>query len=581
MKKIVVITGISILATFVFAFNRPKNNPAEIADKIFINGKILTVDEKNTVAQAVAVKDGKIIAVGTTQQIKAYKGVSTEVEDLQGKTLTPGFIDGHSHFMSLGRSKSVNVSAPPVGNVKNIADLVNEIQKYKKANNIGDGEWISAFGYDQDQLAEKRHPTKEDLDAAFPNNPITLTHVSGHMTVANSLALKLSGIDATTPDPAGGVIVRQKGSKEPTGLLQEKAASLLKREQKQKPSLDEQLQAVVDQENFYASNGITTAQDGYTAFESLELLNEAAQQKKLFIDIEALPGYQTLDKVLAKPDVYKFGILQNHLKLAGTKLVADGSPQGRTAYFTKPYLVEVPGCDHGECKGFPNITQEQFNDAILKAYTNNIRPFVHCNGDATIDMYIQALDNANKQLATNSTTRRPVTIHSQFVRPDQLDQYKRLGVIPALFSNHAFFWGDVHVQNLGLERASFLSPLKSATKKGLLPTNHTDYGVTPLNQLFLLWTSVVRESRSGKVIGPNERLTPIEGLRAITINGAHEYFEEKTKGSIEKGKLADFVILSDDITTINPEKIKDVTVLETIKEGKTIYKKGSNSVAHN
>lgn len=576
MRKIFSILGISAIVLVIAAALPIKEKGA--ADKIFINGKIITVDKANTIAQAVAIKDGKIIAVGSVQEINALKGSSTEVVDLGGKTLTPGFIDGHSHFMSWGRSKSVNVSAPPVGNVKNIADLVREIQNYKKANNIADGEWISAFGYDQDQLEEKRHPTKEDLDAAFPNNPITLTHVSGHMTVANSAALKASGITAATADPAGGVIVRQSESKEPTGLLQETAARLLKREQKEKPTLEQQLQSLKEQQEFYASNGITTAQDGSTSFESLELLRQAAERKELFIDIEALPAYATLDKVLANPSAFKFGVLQNHLKLAGTKVVADGSPQGRTAFFTKAYLVDVPGCNHEECKGFSNITQEQFNEAVIKAYKNNIRPFVHCNGDATIDMYINALNNASKLLNTNSNSRRPVTIHSQFVRADQLDVYKKLGVIPALFSNHAFFWGDTHVKNLGEERASFLSPLKSAANKGIIATNHTDYGVTPLNQLFLLWTSVVRESRSGKVIGPNERLTPIEGLRAITINGAYQYFEEGTKGSIEKGKLADFVILSDDITTIAPAKIKDVTVLETIKEGKTIYKK-SNSVA--
>lgn len=573
MKKIFFLTTTVLLAILIIAFTYPQTKyNAEIADKIFINGKIITVDAKNTIAQAVAVKDGKIIAVGTVNDINQFKGDQTAVVDLHGKVLTPGFIDGHSHFMSLSRSNAANTSPPPVGNVRNLAELVSEIQKFKKEKNIQDGEWISAFGYDQDQLAEKRHPTKEDLDGAFPNNPVTLTHTSGHMTVANSLALKISGIDAGTADPAGGVIVRQKNSKEPTGLLQETAARLLKRERKEKPTLEQQLQTLNDQQDFYASNGITTAQDGSTSYESLELLTEAAKRGQLIIDIETLPSYASLDRVIANP-AFKFGVLQNHLKLAGTKLVADGSPQGRTAFFTKAYLTEVPGCNHEECKGFSNITQEQFNEAIIKAYKNNIRPFVHCNGDATIDMYITALNNANQQLSTNSTSRRPVTIHSQFVRPDQLDVYKKLGVVPALFSNHAFFWGDTHVANLGADRASFLSPLKSAANKGIIATNHTDYGVTPLNQLFLLWTSVVRESRSGKVIGPNERLTPIEGLRAITINGAYEYFEETTKGSIEKGKLADFVILSDDITTISPEKIKDVTVLETIKEGKTIYKK--------
>lgn len=576
MKKTIFIVLAGIIATAVIAFHSPGNEPsAETADKIFINGKILTVDAKNSVAHAVAIKNGRIIEVGNVQDILKLGSKETIVVDLQGKVLIPGFIDGHSHFMGWGRSKSANVAAPPVGKVHNIPELVREIQQFKTEKKVSEGEWISAFGYDQDQLEEKRHPTKEDLDAAFPNNPVTLTHVSGHMTVANSLALKLSGIDASTPDPAGGVIVRQKDSKEPTGLLQETAARLLKREQKEPPTLEEKLHDLKEQQLLYASNGITTAQDGSTSFESLELLRTASEKDELIIDIEALPAYASLDRVIGNP-AYKFGVLQRHLKLAGTKVVADGSPQGRTAFFTKAYLVDVPGCNHSECKGFSNVTQEQLNEAVIKAFKNNIRPFIHCNGDATIDMYVQALDNANKELQTTSADRRPVTIHSQFVRADQLDAYKRLGVIPALFSNHAFFWGDTHIKNLGVERASFLSPLKSAARKGIIATNHTDYGVTPLNQLFLLWTSVVRQSRSGTVVGSDERLTPIEGLRAITINGAYQYFEENEKGSIEKGKLADFVILSDDITAIDPQKIKDVRVLETIKEGKTIFKLEKN-----
>ena len=552
-----------------------QQNDKTIADKIFVNGNIVTVDAENSIAQAVAVKDGKILYVGKTDEIKKFQDSKTVVVDLKGKTLVPGFIDGHSHFMSLGRGKSANLAAPPVGPVKNIADLVAELQKFKKEKNIKDGEWISGRGYDPDQLAEKRHPTKEDLDAAFPNNPVTLTHVSGHLTVANSYALRISGINSTTKDPEGGIIVRKKGSQEPTGLLQEHAAGLLKRkggEERKKPTLEEQFAELKDQQEFYASNGLTTAQDGHSSYESVILLNEATKQNKLFIDIEALPGYQTIDKVLANPEL-KFGELKNHLKLAGFKIVADGSPQGKTAFFTKPYLTDVPGCEHDQCTGIPTVTQKFFDEAILKGYKNNIQTYVHCNGDATIDMYIHAINYADSALNTTSVGRRSVVIHSQFVRPDQLDTYHNLGIVAALFSNHAFFWGDQHIQNLGIERASFLSPLKTAIKKGVVATNHTDYGVTPLNQIFLLWTSVARESRTGQIIGPDERLTPIEGLRAITINGAYEYFEEKTKGSIEKGKLADFVILSDNILTVPVPEIRNIEVLETIKEGKTIFKK--------
>jgi predicted amidohydrolase YtcJ len=270
---------------------------------------------------------------------------------------------------------------------------------------------------------------------------------------------------------------------------------------------------------------------------------------------------------------YKYGVLNNHLKLNGFKLFADGSPQGKTAFFTESYLTEVPGCDKNECHGIPTITQEKFNDAIVTAFKNNIQPYVHCNGDAAIDMYIKAVKYADAQLNTTALARRPVVIHAQFTRADQLDSYKELGMLPSFFTNHTFFWGDVHIRNLGKERAFFESPVNSALKKGITFTNHTDFGVTPINQIFTIWTAVNRLSRSGVIVGPDERITPIEALRAVTINGAYEYFEEATKGSIEKGKLADFAILTNNPLTVNPATIKDIEVLETIKEGKTIFKK--------
>ncbi|HAK76893.1 MAG TPA: amidohydrolase [Runella sp.] len=567
MKKVILSISLFWASTAVFAQKTS-------ADKIFINGKIITVDNQNSIAQAVAVHEGKILAVGTTKDIEKLKGKNTQVVDLGGKTVTPGFIDGHSHFMSFGRANLANLNPPPVGNIRKIADIVVELQKFKAQKGLKDGDWLSGFGYDVDQLEEKRHPRKEDFDAAFPNNPVVITHVSGHMSVANSAALKAGSVTSETPDPAGGVIERKENSKEPTGLLQEKAQGLVRvnLSGSSKGTIEERLAQLKEQQEYYASFGVTTAQDGSSSFESLELLREAAKRGELVIDIEALPSYPIVDKVINNPN-YQYGVLKNHFKINGFKFFSDGSPQGKTAFFGKAYLTKVPGCDHAECRGFPVVTQEQFNDAIIKAFANNIQPYVHCNGDAAIDMYITAVENANKVLGLTSLGRRPVVIHSQFVRLDQLDKYKELGFLPSLFSNHAFFWGDVHETNLGYDRAKFLSPLKTAQTKGIIATNHTDFGVTPINQLFLLWTSVERKSRSGKVIGPEERLTPLEGLRAITINGAYEYFEENAKGSIEKGKLADLVVLSDDILTIEPSKIKDVVVLETIKEGKTVFKK--------
>lgn len=573
MKRKIIL--ILLIPFFLFSFTdkkNPKKNLAETAEKIFINGKVITVDQNNTLAQSVAILNGKILAVGSNTDVLKLKGASTQIIDLKGKTLLPGFIDGHSHFMGLGAGKIANLSPPPMGTVKNIGDIVEVLIKYKKDNNVKDGEWIAAFGYDVDQLAEHRHPEKEDLDKAFPLNPVMLTHASGHMVVVNSLVLKLSGIDKTTPDPAGGTIVHQANSTEPTGLLQEAAGRLIKRAEAKKLTQQEKFEQLKEQQKLYASVGITTAQDGLSNLESIALLTEAGKADQLYIDIISLPYYTFFDKLIADTTTH-FGRYNNHFKLGGFKVTADGSPQGKTAFFSKPYLTDVPGCNHDACTGIPTVTQEILNDAIFKGFKNNVQPFVHCNGDATVDMYIKAVENANRQLNTSSVGHRAVVIHSQFVRPDQLDKYKELGLVPSFFTNHTFFWGDVHVRNLGKERAFFSSPLKSAIKKNITFTNHTDFGVTPINQLFLLGTSVNRLSRSNVVIGPDERVTPIEGIRAITINGAYQYFEEKTKGSIEKGKLADLVILSADPTTIDPLKIKDIEVLETIKGGKTIYTK--------
>jgi len=570
MKRISFFLASGVLLTLFISFKGlSRKEPAVIADRIYINGKVITLAASNHIAQAVAVKNGRILAVGTTAEINAFKGKQTIVSDLGGKALVPGFIDGHSHFMSLGRSNTADLSPPPVGGVKDIAGLVTVLKQFRAEKNIKPGEWITGRGYDPDQLAENRHPTKEDLDAAFPDNPVIITHTSGHMSVVNSYALKISGVNADTKDPEGGRIVRKAGSNEPTGLLLERARSVLKTKA-EKLSPEERLKQLDEQQQLYASQGITTAQDGSTSLASISLLKEAASRNKLYIDIEALPSYAILDRLLDKPE-YVFDKFENHLKLKGTKIFTDGSPQGKTAFFTAPYLTEVPGCDE-HCTGIPTITQDKLDEAVLNCYKHHIQVYTHCNGDASIDMYIKAVQKAEAQFKGYSQTLRPVVIHSQFVRHDQLDRYKELGMIPSFFTNHAFFWGDVHLRNLGVERASFLSPAKTSLNKGIIFTNHTDFGVTPINQLFLLWTSVARQSRSGKIIGEAERLTVTEGLRAITINGAYQYSEEKDKGTIEKGKLADLVILSEDPLAVPTEKIKDIAVLETIKEGKTIYK---------
>lgn len=543
------------------------------ADAIYYGGDIITMEGDSAIyAEAVAVKDGKIVFVGSKADAEKMKGDSTVMNDLQGKTLLPGFVDSHGHLAdAINAAGQANISSPPVGNCSSINDIITELQKCKAENNIKDGEWIFGWGYDDTQLNEKTPPTKVELDKAFPNNPVFIRHVSGHLGVANSLALKDGHIDKNTKDPDGGLILRMPGSTEPNGVLQEMAihhfVDIINK------TFSTQQAALLNKALMnYASVGVTTAQEGFSDAQTVSFLKTSAADNKLFIDVVSLSSFLDLEKNLTDTTM-RYGKYSNHLKFAGTKIVADGSPQGKTAFFTQAFLTPVPGCSH-DCKGFPNVTQEQLNTLFDVAYKNKQQLFVHCNGDATMDMLLAAHEHACK---TNDqpldADRRTVVIHSNFVRKDQLVKYKAYNITPSFFTNHAYFWGDVHVENLGQERAFFLSPVHTADSLGIVYSNHTDNIITPINQIFTVWTAVNRQSRSGNIIGPNERATPYQALKALTINAAYQVFDDKIKGTLTVDKLADLVILDQNPLKVDPMKIKDIMVTETIKEGKTVYKK--------
>jgi len=536
------------------------------ADRIFL-GDILTIDANGTVARAVAVKGGRVLLVGDEAEVLLHRGRQTEVVDLAGGALLPGFIDPHSHLMThaVPFTGWVNVARPPVGDVENIPALLAALDAHARKIAAKSGEWIVAWGYEKEGLAEGRELTRDDLDARFPHNPVAVIHVSSHGAVLNSAALRAVGIGAATPTPPGGQIVRKPGSDEPAGLIMETAffAAAAKFPQ---PSPEQVLEALRPAQLMYAANGYTTIQDGLTPAPSLALLQRAAAEKRLFLDVVALPDARTFASIVGKPGVAFGGPYQGHLKLGGVKSIVDGSAQARTAYFGEPMLVPGPNGQRA-WRGEPIETQGELDATFRLAYQNHVQTYTHANGDAAIDMVLAAHEAAGAPV-----DRRPVIVHSQFVRPEQLNTYARIGAVPSFFTNHAFFWGDVHVKNLGRERAFFLSPLRSAIARGLHFTNHSDYAVTPLDPMFILWTATERTSRSGVVIGPDERITVAEALRAITIDAAYQYFEEDTKGSIERGKLADFAILDRNPLTANGQALRSIRVLETIKEGETVYK---------
>lgn len=563
-----------ILFIFVISCNH-NNKKANVSSletaQLFHNGDILSMEsESPEYLEAVVEQDGKIVFVGNKKEAQKLFA-NAKMIDLNGKTMLPGFIDPHSHFGMVSNSMGqVDLNPEPVGTVTNIPDIVKRIKAYKTNNNIADGEWVFGWGYDDGQLEEKRHPTKSEIDEVLPDNPVYLAHTSGHMGVANSMALKKMNVTAKTPNPNGGNIARIKGSQEPNGLVQETAMY---------PFVGNMLQILAQQQaqhfdttqNYYASNGITTAQDGMTDRSAILFFQSQADAGKFKIDLIALGGYAELETNL-NDSLFKWKTYKNNFKVQGTKIIADGSPQGKTAFFTKPFLTPVSGCE-SDCRGLPSLTQKTLNDLFEVGYKNDNQLFIHSNGDASIDMIIAAHEYACEKLnQALDKDRRTIVIHSQFVRPDQLETYVKYNIEPSFFTNHAYFWGDEHIENLGEDRAFFLSPIASAEKLGLKYTNHSDATVTPIDPLFTVWSAVNRVSRTGKTIGLDQKATPYQALKAITTHAAYEFFEEKTKGSLGTGKLADFVILDKNPLKVDSKTIKHIKVMETIKEGKSIYK---------
>jgi predicted amidohydrolase YtcJ len=561
-------TMLRILITLVALLAAAPTVVAEPAERIFRGGPILTVDSARPTAEAVAIAAGKVLAVGTEADVMKLAGPDTAITELAGRTLVPGFVDGHSHFFSVITVQTDALCAsPPAGPCASVADVIQQLKDLQSRRKIAPGKPILGYGYDPDLLAEKRPPTKQELDAAFPDNPVMIVHVSGHGAMLNSTALAKLGITAATPTPPGGVIGREPGSQEPSGLLFE-TAFLPIFSTLSGPGPDETLELLRIGQELYAKQGITTAQEGATMKQQLDLLRMAAARGLLEIDVIALPFITEIDAIFAGQPPVAEKEYSGRLRIGGVKIVADGSPQGKTSWFTTPYLTGGPTGEQ-DWRGEPSFPQPELTAMVQKVYAGGAPLFVHVNGDAAIDAFLEA-----HRAAAGDDPTRPrgtVGVHSQFIRRDQLAKYKAWNITPSFFTIHCFYFGDVHVANRGVAEADFISPLKTARALGLRPSNHTDFNVAPLDQMFTIHTAVNRVSRSGRVLGEGERVTPLEALEAVTIDGARQYGEESRKGSIEPGKLADLVILSGNPLAVEPAAIKDIRVVETIKEGKTIW----------
>ena len=459
-----------------------------------------------------------------------------------------------------------NVASPPVGPAEDMDGLVMALKSHIASKELAEGEWVVGMGYDDSLLAEARHPTTVDLDKVSTSHPILLIHVSGHLSAVNSKALEIAGINEDTPNPPGGVIRRLEDSQKPNGVLEETAGFAIQSFLPSEENVNELIHlGLLD----YARYGITTAQDGASSLGVINELRSAANEKPFPIDVVS---FQMVDETYLGENSPPLPILsdyKNGFKIGGVKMILDGSPQGKTAYLTQPYKIPPKGGAH-DYRGYPIMPAESVDGLFAKFIDAGTPILAHANGDAAADLFVNAL---NRSIDTsNIPDHRTVMIHAQTVREDQLDIMAEMKAIPSFFSAHTFYWGDWHRDSVfGVERASRISPTQSSLDKGIVFTVHNDSPVVPPDMIRLLWATTNRLTRSGQVLGQEQRIPTLNAIKAVTINAAYQYFEEDRKGTIDVGKQADFVILSKNPLTIPTTELLDIKVERTIARGKTIF----------
>ena len=537
-------------------------------ETLYYNGTILTMNEHydfSSPVSALLTREGKIASFGTLEALKAM-APEAQLFDLEGKTMLPGFIDAHSHITNqLNTYPSV---APETG-ILDTKSLILRLKEQFKTLGQNAGDYFIAVGYDEAYYPNQESPTRHDLNQVSETIPIIVYHKSLHLAVANDEAMRRQNITKNTPNPHSGIIQREADGS-PNGIFEEKALDLLGDFLfGLVGEIEDLLPAFYQTQVYYASFGITTAQDGASSRAYLKLLEAAQKADKLILDVYAYPLLDGESEALPKTASAKQHY-HNHLKIVGGKIVADGSPQAKTAWLSEPYFIPPHG-ENKDYRGYPLYSDEEMVAFMVPLIQREQQIICHCNGDAMADQFIRTYKLALEKTGCQKNLR-PVMIHAQTVREDQLDGMAKLGMIASFFHDHVYYWGEHHRHSsLGETRARRISPLKSALDRGILFTLHQDTPIVAPNMILTLHTAVNRRTHLGNPLGEAFTIPIYEALKAITINASYQAFDETIKGSLEVGKLADFVILSDNPLTIPKEAIQSIKVLKTIKEDKIIY----------
>ena len=515
--------------------------------ELFFGGRIIT-NNGDANKEAVLVENGKIAAVGDKAALDSADAKKT---DLRGGTLMPSFIDAHSHLSQMA-SETLQVKLTGTGSPKKAAD---RIAGFIEKNGIGNGDWVIANSYEGNDMRGDAAELSKLLAEKAPENPVVVQHGSGHFGVFSRSALSELGVSEATKAPQGGDFGRKDGRL--TGYMEERAyMEYIKKVPL--PGMDALADAFSRAQQKYASYGITTVQEGLMVREMLPMYEELLRRDTFFLHVVGYPDAQTIDAAIAAIGIKD----DNNFRIGGMKIFLDGSPQGRTAWLREPYEGGDGFCGYGTMK------DEDVMAAVEKSAKLGIQILAHCNGDAAAAQYIRCVDECEKKYPVIKELR-PVMIHAQLLGRDQLDDVKRLGIIPSFFVAHVYHFGDVHIKNFGMERAEHISPAGSAAKKGILFTFHQDSPVIMPDMLETIWCAVNRRTKGGVVLGRDEAISVEDAIRAVTVNAAAQYGEKK--GVIAPGQSADLVLLDRDVIGAEPESIRDIGVVRTIKGGETVF----------
>ncbi|CAH0159441.1 N-substituted formamide deformylase [Peribacillus sp. Bi96] len=531
------------------------------ANIVFINGEVITVDQKNSVAEAIAINGNRISAVGTNQEIKVLIGEETKVMDLQGKSILPGFIDSHIHLILYGVNQlAVSCKA---GHIESVEDLLNDLKE--KASVIPKGEWIRAWGFNETAVKEKRYPTISELDAISTDHPIMVTRTCSHISVVNRRAMEFAGLDENSENPAGGIIEKDKEGRI-TGKLIETANMLMADMASYTES--ELMKAVKIASEHFIASGITSIHEaGAFGPESFRLMQQAIKSKDIRVRIYAMVGslnnsHEFVNKMVESGVVT--GIGDEKFKIGPAKLFTDGSSTGPTIATREPYTSD-PGYS-----GILYYEEEEIYQILGEAHKNGYQITVHAQGDKAIEMYLNCVEKALQESPRKDHRHR--IEHAGISAPDLQKKMKELGIIPIPNPPFPYEFGDIYIKHYG-NRVNHMYAARDYIDNGIMAAGGSDAPVTDHNPLLGIHVAVNRRSKSGTKIGTGQSISVMEAIKLYTWNGAFASFDEDVKGSIEVGKLADLVVLNDRILKVHPHNIKDLKVESTILNGEILYRR--------